>query len=902
MKRKWMKTLLFLMLLLWGWGNVISVKAEETSLKVPTSPGALVSVGAVPYRYVNKTWSQWEAYFNRLGYSYSHCYYEVEVRGADRYSKESDVCWCAFTKGGKVYWSALQVNTDGTYTIATNHWDYIGPSTNPGSPGGTYTGNGAHWYFTNGDGLIYQDSWIYVPISTSNINRLGYFYVNASGHMLTGWNRDTAGNWYYFKIDTINNEDGASVKTGVSEDRNRSTVCWTEVKRAAGNGSYGLYRYDGIDVRTNFYIMNTKGEYPASYHHSTTTHATASQVPPLNPQSSVSYDSAAASGFLTTGFYQDTSRGNCGQNQQVYLTNTDWQSVSVDAFHFYIGRRQYTQTISYRRKQQGVWNVVEGDTKIVQAYYGSVFSLDSGNKTYTGYIRERILRNNQNFSGSEYTVLGNNQIYMDYRPIQYTVSYYGNGADGGNMPDNTYDYDSTALLRVNQYSRANYRFKGWALTPVGTAVYSDQARVENWTTQDGARICLYAVWEQIMAPVTIRVYRMNVTGTDYFLKNEKNISVGMGSQMTLSRLAQSENTEGFHYAYGTVNGGRMEQMQVSSTGGCIIALYFDRNQYSLTISGESGLNQIQGAGNYYYGASVRVSAELAEGYSFLQWQTTGIPESKELKFSFSMPACSVTINGKTRAHTYQIVFDGNGATAGDMSDAAIHAVYGGKYTLPVNQYQRVTDQGESVFCGWSIDSGTRFGDCEYRDGQQVSNVTAEDGATITFYAIWDDMPGIAARDLYYTLEEAQNGVITYELLMEQASAYDREEITQENPSGEIPKGRDETRGTQFGILDYSGDEFISFSHGGSVTVTYQAVDAGGNRTRKQIRIYLVDTAARSAEEQKSEVRFISSRYLTTLPEDSKWRKDSSCAGLLDRALNGEEDFATYEFLTGAIEE
>lgn len=876
------------------------VEAAENSLKVPTDSGALISVGSVPYKRVSKTWSQWETYFSGRGYSYSHCYYEVELSGADRNSKVCDVCWCAFTKGNKVYWSPMQVNADGTYGVVFNHWDCIGPSTNSGSPGGAYTGNGAYWYYTNGEGLIYQDSWIYVPVSTTNINRLGYFYVNASGHMLTGWNRDTAGNWYYFKIDVVTNEDGASVKTGVSEDRNRSTVCWTEVKKAAGNGSYGLYRYNGIDVRTNYYIMNTQGDYPASYNHSTTIHKTASQVPPLNKSSGVSYDSATADDYLTEGFYLDTSKGNCGQSQSVYLADQDWQSVSIDAFQCYIARRKYTQNISYRRKQQGVWQVVDEDTKCVQAYYGSVVSLED--KSYTGYRQERMLRNDQSFSESEYTVTGSNEIYIDFVPIQYTVSYYGNGADKGSMEDSSYTYDSTALLRANQYSRSNYRFKGWALTQTGAAVYGDQESVTNWSTQDGAKIGLYAVWEQIMAPLTIRVYRMNLSGTDYYLQSEKNITAGMGNQLILSELAQTEGERGFHYAYGTVDGNRAEQMKVSSTGGCVVSLYFDRNQYALTVNGETGLNQIQGAGTYYYGATVQVSAELEEGYSFLGWQSGGEIGSSDLRFSFSMPDYPVEIHGKTRAHTYQIVFDGNGATEGDMGGEKIDAVYGSDYALPVNQYRRVTEQGDSVFCGWSLDSGTGYALCEYADGQVVRNLTVEDGVTITLYAIWDDMPGIVARDLYYTLEEARNGEITYDVLMGQASAYDREEITQENQDGEIFSGKNQARGTEFCILDYHEEDFRSFTHGGSVTVTYQVVDAGGNRTRKQIRVYLADTTPRNVDDQKSSLRFISSRYLSTLSEESKWRNDSRCVSLLAQALAGEETFRTYKFLTGAVEE
>lgn len=898
-KRKWSRLILFFVILFLGLGGHLTTEAAETSLKVPTDSGALVSVGAVPYQYATKTWDQWKDHFSRLGYSYSHCYYEVEIWGGDRNSKVSDICWCAFTKGGKVYWSPLLVNSDGTYTIPLNHWNCIGPSTNSQSAGGSYTGSGAYWYYTNGNGLIYQDTWIHVPISSTNIYRLGYFYVNASGHMLTGWNRDTAGNWYYFKIDHVTNEDGASVKTGVSSDMNCSTICWKEVKPGAGSGSYGLYRYDGIDVRTNFYIMDTQGNYPASYQHSSVVHMTPVQVPPLNPGSSVSYDSASEAFYTAAGLYQDGGRGNCGQSQSVYLKNQDWQSVSIPAFQCYIGRRQYTQTVFYRRLQQGMWQIMNDQTRTIQAYYESAFSVSAMGRNDVGYKQVQVLKNGACFPDSSYVVSGNNQIYFDYAPVQYTVKYLGNGADAGSMPDSCYSYDNPGFLAANRYSRTNHRFQGWALWAGGEAVYQNQAWVNNWSAEDGKQICLYAVWKQIMTTGKIRVYQKDVSGRDYVLCREKSMECGLGNVMQLSALAEQEKENGFHFSYGTVDGAQMEQWTVAGEDEHVICLYFDRDQYEVTLQGEPGLNQIRGAGVYYYGAPVEITAELGEGYSFMGWQSAEIQGTRELTFSFAMPAANVGLTGKTRAHTYDIVFDGNGATEGDMSDIKIHAVFGEHLILPENGYQRVTDQGTSLFCGWSTDSGTLYSRCEYQAGESVSSLTGEDGAMVTLYAIWDDMPGITATDLYYTLEEAQGGAITYEELMSHASAYDREEITDENPSGELKSGKDEERETAFSIVDYEESDFLNFAHGGSVTITYQAVDAGGNRTRKQIGVYLADTRARPVDTTQTRLRFISGEYRNTLAEDSRWRTDGQCVDLLNRVLEGRESFCSYEFSTGS---
>ncbi len=51
----------------------------------------------------------------------------------------------------------------------------------------------------------------------------------------------------------------------------------------------------------------------------------------------------------------------------------------------------------------------------------------------------------------------------------------------------------------------------------------------------------------------------------------------------------------------------------------------------------------------------------------------------------------------------------------------------------------------------------------------AAGVTSQNGAVIPLYAIWDDCPWIQASDLYYTLEQAQNGFITDMEILSHAS-------------------------------------------------------------------------------------------------------------------------------------
>ena len=125
-------------------------------------------------------------------------------------------------------------------------------------------------------------------------------------------------------------------------------------------------------------------------------------------------------------------------------------------------------------------------------------------------------------------------------------------------------------------------------------------------------------------------------------------------------------------------------------------------------------------------------------------------------------------DGEIKPITYTIRFDGNGATAGEMQD--INAKYDEPVTLPENAFARTTDWGDSTFMGWNRTANTKT--IEFSNQDIVSNLSTVDGDVVILYAIWDDCPEITAKDRYFTLQEAQNGLITEEMLLETASAAD----------------------------------------------------------------------------------------------------------------------------------
>ena len=206
----------------------------------------------------------------------------------------------------------------------------------------------------------------------------------------------------------------------------------------------------------------------------------------------------------------------------------------------------------------------------------------------------------------------------------------------------------------------------------------------------------------------------------------------------------------------------------------------------------------------------------------------------------------------------------------------------------------------AVFMGWSLEDGRDSFIPQWTAGMQVSvadlieasGVADQNGAMITLYASWDDCPWIVATNLYYTLEQAQQGVITDSEILSHATASDRED------GSPIEAGFHEN-GTSFSIPDYQASDFTQFLRGGSCTENLTVVDSAGSIYCKQITVYVVDTTPADARTERT-TRFIDEKYYGSsyerggLLDDSIWKTDTAYVSALRTAFGNLENDAPVE--------
>src|SRR5690606_17203389 len=119
-----------------------------------------------------------------------------------------------------------------------------------------------------------------------------------------------------------------------------------------------------------------------------------------------------------------------------------------------------------------------------------------------------------------------------------------------------------------------------------------------------------------------------------------------------------------------------------------------------------------------------------EGYTWSKWIGTTSSTKKQYNF---LVVSNASLSAEATANTYHIVFHANGGS-GYMKPITLK--YNETYTLPQNAYSNTSMQ--CTYVGWSTDwKALRQ---IYKDGQQVKNLTSEDGKIIILYAVWDMAP------------------------------------------------------------------------------------------------------------------------------------------------------------------
>ena len=343
------------------------------------------------------------------------------------------------------------------------------------------------------------------------------------------------------------------------------------------------------------------------------------------------------------------------------------------------------------------------------------------------------------------TLFTNNvTVYAHWIGNGYTVRFTGNGATGGNTPDQAFQYNIGQNLRRNGFTRDGYTFTGWKRADNQQA-YGDGQWVTNLTTQPDGIVTMVAQWSANEAHIR---YNPNPpAGKTAGGQGTPNWDGHTGD--TPAIRGNGWTIDGYTFAGWTTNadgGGTKYAPGASWTANGTLTLYaqWTPGEAGLTYDGNgaTGGKTDPQNGVTDQKVNVRQNGFTRDGYTFVRWDTQADCRGKAVN-----PGDKWTLQGSSTLYAcwtgnmQPLTYHGNGATGGNTASQS--GKTGDELTTNANGFTR----DGYTFVRWDTakdGSGTAYGEGKNGVGRYTMKPTGND-----LYAIWQANPAsIQYRDDY----------------------------------------------------------------------------------------------------------------------------------------------------------
>lgn len=280
-------------------------------------------------------------------------------------------------------------------------------------------------------------------------------------------------------------------------------------------------------------------------------------------------------------------------------------------------------------------------------------------------------------------------VYAHWIGNGYTVRFTGNGATGGNTPDQAFQYNIGQNLHRNGFTRDGYTFTGWKRADNQQA-YGDGQWVTNLTTQPNGIVTMVAQWSANEAHIR---YNPNPpagktaggNGTPNWDGHTGDTPAIRGNGWTI---------DGYTFAGWTTNadgGGTKYAPGASWTANGTLTLYaqWTPGEAGLTYDGNgaTGGKTDPQNGVTDQKVNVRQNGFTRDGYTFVRWDTQADCRGKAVN-----PGDKWTLQGSSTLYAcwtgnmQPLTYHGNGATGGNT--AAQSGKTGDELTTNANGFTR----------------------------------------------------------------------------------------------------------------------------------------------------------------------------------------------------------------------
>ena len=352
-------------------------------------------------------------------------------------------------------------------------------------------------------------------------------------------------------------------------------------------------------------------------------------------------------------------------------------------------------------------------------------------------------------------------LYARWKANTYKIAYNLDGGTYGTSHPDSANYDT--MVTIDNPSKTGYTFAGWTITGYDTETSGHSAATwtgengtsyKNLTATDGATVTFTATWSKEApktARYTVKHYQMNADGTYPSTPTDVESFSGLiGSSVTPAVKD-----------YGQIfNKPSTKTVTISADGNTTVEYKYPRKKARVIVGKSTGIKTTDPVpGDYadgYIGQTVTLSATPETGYRFKNW-TSLLKENYGTVFSTSAGFNYTLTYNDSRAVQHQY---GNGTSTmwgAYMQANAEPITYNIKYnynggikgafaptSAKYNEDVKISNPAKEncIFAGWTITgydtetSGHSAATWTGENGTSYKNLTATDGATVTFTAVW----------------------------------------------------------------------------------------------------------------------------------------------------------------------
>ena len=430
---------------------------------------------------------------------------------------------------------------------------------------------------------------------------------------------------------------------------------------------------------------------------------------------------------------------------EVVLTATD--SIYLDKTHIY-----YVCVYGYQTTKCGsvdcYWPIAEPGMGAIAAKTAKQWNLYSWRVVRSSFTSGNYqLR----FDFNNNYVAGN--IYFDSAKVYDLTAVFGAGKEPDKAWCDTYlpimaTYGN-AMPSISAPTKTGYIFNGIYDAVTGGNQYytSSGASAKAWDkgTKD---VALYSRWTEATYIISFNQQSGSggTTSLDVVLNTAvDNITVPTRTGYTFGGYYSSTGGGGtkFFNTDGTVVAGISGYTDSSGKwlyyGNITLYAKWTENTYNIAFNSNGGSGSMTTLTGKKYTESVTLSANAftKTGYHFVCWEykLLGVVISShdnqaKVTGLTSVNGATVTLYAKWEANTYTIAYDANGGSGTMASQTATYD--GDAVTLTTNSFTRES----YLFKGWNTEAGGTG--TSYKQGASVTNLTSENGATVTMYAVWEE--------------------------------------------------------------------------------------------------------------------------------------------------------------------